>query len=193
DGILNVVIGGTTFTLAQVQAFNGTQSVNTGEGVLTLTGYSGNSFGGTVSFSYTLSATIDNDSKVPSGNDAVDATGFNDSVHLTVNGIGGTTASDDVVVRAVDDVPLASNDSGGTVTEDTGVTLSGNVLDNDTANADTPKAFDSWTASGHDNTAALGGLNTYGTLTQNADGSWSYALDNSRQATQALTAANTLP
>jgi VCBS repeat-containing protein len=65
DGILNVVIGGTTFTLAQVQAFNGTQTVNTGEGVLTLTGYSGNSFGGTISYSYTLSATIDNDSKVP--------------------------------------------------------------------------------------------------------------------------------
>ena len=27
DGILNVVIGGTTFTLAEVQAFNGTQTV----------------------------------------------------------------------------------------------------------------------------------------------------------------------
>src|SRR5262249_53121038 len=51
DGILNVNIGGTTFTLAQVQGFNGTQTVNTGEGVLTLTGYSGNSFGGTVSYS----------------------------------------------------------------------------------------------------------------------------------------------
>src|SRR5258706_5883846 len=91
DGILNVVIGGTTFTLGQVQGFNGTQTVNTGEGVLTLTGYSGTSFGGTVSYSYTLSATIHNDSKVPSGNDAVDGTGLNDSVALTVQGIGGTT------------------------------------------------------------------------------------------------------
>src|SRR6202008_4420404 len=83
-------------------------------------------------------------------------------------------------------------DSGGPVTEDRGVTLSGNVLGNDTANADTPKAFDSWSASGHDNTAALAGLNTYGALTQNADRSWGYALDNSRSATQALTTANTL-
>src|SRR5258706_7080358 len=98
DGILNVVIGG-TFTLGQVQGFNGTQTVNTGEGVLTLTGYSGTSFGGTVSYSYTLSATIDNDSKVPSGNDAVEASGFNDSVALTVNGIGGTSASDNLVIR----------------------------------------------------------------------------------------------
>jgi VCBS repeat-containing protein len=192
DGILNVAIGGTTFTLAQMQAFNGTQTVNTGEGVLTLTGYSGNSFGGTVSYSYTLSATIDNDSKVPSGNDAVTLNNFDDSIHVTVSGIGGTTAGDDLVVRAIDDVPLAADDSGGTVTEDTGVTLSGNVLTNDTANADTPKAFDAWTATGHDNAAALAALNTFGTLTQNADGSWSYSLDNSRAVTQALTSGSTL-
>src|SRR4029453_5386022 len=94
------------------------------------------------------------------------------------------------------DSPLASDDSGGTVTEDTGVTLSGNVLSNDAQGADTTATLTQelvgWTADGHDNTAALAGLNTYGTLTQNADGSWSYALDNSRSATQALTAANTL-
>src|SRR5204863_3407510 len=38
---------------------------STGEGVLTLTGYTGTSFSGTVNYSYTLSATIDNDSKIP--------------------------------------------------------------------------------------------------------------------------------
>src|SRR6185503_15894628 len=161
-------------------------------GVLTLTGYTGNSFGGTVSYSYTLSATIDNDSKVPSGTDAVTLANFDDSLHVTVNGIGGTSAGDDLVVRAIDDVPLAADDSGGTVTEDTGVTLSGNVLTNDTANADTPKAFDTWTATGHDNSEALAALNTFGTLTQNADGSWSYSLDNSRAVTQALTSGSTL-
>src|SRR4029079_18265382 len=119
DGILNVVVGGTAYTLAQGQAFNGTQTVNTGEGVLTLTGYSGNSFGGTVSWSYTLSATIDNDSKVPAGNDAVTLTSFDDSIHIVVNGIGGTSAGDDVVVRAIDDVPAATDDRGGHATENT--------------------------------------------------------------------------
>ncbi|TIQ38096.1 MAG: hypothetical protein E5X48_03590, partial [Mesorhizobium sp.] len=118
DGIQNIVIGGTTFTLAQIQAFNGTQTVNTGEGILTLTGYSGDAHSGTVSYSYTLSATIDNDSKVPTGNDTVDATGFNDSVALTVNGAGGTTASDNLVVHVVDDVPTATNDGPYTVVED---------------------------------------------------------------------------
>lgn len=110
DGILNVVVGGSTFTLAQVQAFGATNgTVNTGEGVLKLTGYTGTSFGGTVNYSYTLSATIDNDSKIPAGNDTVNGTGFNDSVMLTVNGIGGTTASDNLVVRAVDDTPSAAS------------------------------------------------------------------------------------
>ncbi|MEZ0271310.1 MAG: retention module-containing protein, partial [Methylophilaceae bacterium] len=75
DGILNIVIGGTTYTLAQMQAFNGTQIVNTGEGVLTLTGYSGTATSGTVNYSYTVSATIDNDSKA-----GATGTQFDDSV-----------------------------------------------------------------------------------------------------------------
>src|SRR5262249_39082474 len=67
---------------------------------------------------------------------------------------------------------------------------------NDAQNADQTatltQEFVGWTASGHDNAAALAGLNTYGTFTQNADGSWSYALDNSRAATQALTTGSNL-
>src|SRR6185369_14099651 len=98
---------------------------------------------------------------------------------ITVTGISGaTSAPAEFVVRIVDDSPLASDDSGGTVTEDTGVTLSGNVLANDAQGADTAatltQEFVGWTADGQDNTAALAGLNTYGTLTQNADGGWSY-------------------
>ncbi|TGT88278.1 hypothetical protein EN807_33285, partial [Mesorhizobium sp. M5C.F.Ca.ET.164.01.1.1] len=81
-----------------------------GEGTLTLTGYSGDAHSGTVSYSYTLTATIDNDSKVPAPGDSVDATGFNDNVALTVNGVGGTTASDNLLVHVVDDVPTAHDD-----------------------------------------------------------------------------------
>jgi hypothetical protein len=40
------------------------------------TGYTGTSIGGAVSWSYTLSATIDNDSKVATGDDAVTLTAF---------------------------------------------------------------------------------------------------------------------
>ncbi|WP_281405468.1 MULTISPECIES: VCBS domain-containing protein [unclassified Mesorhizobium] len=120
DGIHDIVIGGTSFTLAQIQGFNGTQTVNTGEGILTLTGYTGDAHSGTVAYSYTLTATIDNDSKVPTGNDSIDATGFNDSVALTVNGVGGTTASDNLVVHVVDDVPTLGAFMPGTIPNEIG-------------------------------------------------------------------------
>lgn len=117
DGILTVVIGGTTFTLAEVQAFDGSDSVTTGEGTLTLTGYTGDAMSGTIAYSYTLDGTIDNDSIVPSGDDAVTLAHFDDSVEISVNGIGGTTASDDLVIRAVDDVPAAEDYIGGSYAE----------------------------------------------------------------------------
>ncbi|WP_158285805.1 hypothetical protein, partial [Pseudohoeflea suaedae] len=64
DGIATVTVGGQSFTLAQIQALAATpQTIDTVEGTLVLNGYSGNTFSGTVSYTYTLKATIDNDSK----------------------------------------------------------------------------------------------------------------------------------
>ncbi|MBV7416840.1 hypothetical protein, partial [Aeromonas sp. sif2433] len=83
--------------------------------------------GGTVNYSYTLSATIDNDSKL-----GATPTGFDDSITIGVNGVGGTSGSDQLIVRIVDDVPTANNDAGGTTTEDVAGSLNGNVLGNDT-------------------------------------------------------------
>ncbi|WP_265055380.1 VCBS domain-containing protein [Bosea sp. NBC_00550] len=183
DGIASIVVGGVTFTLTQMQAFGTTNGVvNTGEGSLRLTGY--NAGTGVVSYSYTLSATIDNDSKVPSGSDTVDATGFNDRITLQVNGVGGTSATDTLEVRVVDDAPKAVNDGSYTVTEDGASLVSGNVLSNDASGADAPASFVGWGGTG--DPAAIASLNQYGTLTQNGDGTWSYQLDNSRAATQAL-------
>ena len=53
--------------------------------------------------------------------------------------------------------------------------VSGNVLANDASGADTPKVFTAWDAAA--NMAEVGQLNTYGTLVQNANGTWSYTLD----------------
>ncbi|MBY2957277.1 hypothetical protein FIV32_00745, partial [Sphingomonadales bacterium 58] len=176
DGIASITVGGTSFTLAQMQAFGTTNGVvNTGEGTLTLTGY--NAATGAVSYSYTLLATIDNDSKT-----GATLTEFDDSIALSVTGTSGTSGSDTLVVRIVDDAPVAVNDAGGSLTEDVAGSLSGNVLSNDVSGADTPKSFVAWGA----DAAAVAELNSYGTLTQNSDGSWSYVLDNSRAATQAL-------
>ncbi|WP_454658356.1 VCBS domain-containing protein [Bosea beijingensis] len=191
DGIATIVVGGVTFTLAQMQAFAATNGVvNTGEGELRLTGY--NAATGAVSYSYTLSATIDNDSKVPGGSDTVDAAGFSDHVAVLVNGIGGTSASGDLVIRVVDDVPTAANDGPHVATEDgsgaanaasTSV-VSGNVLSNDAPGADAPASFVAW--GGAADAATVAALGQYGTLVQNGDGTWSYTLDNTKAATQAL-------
>ena len=108
---------------------------------------------------------------------------------IAVNGVGGTSASDQLIVRIVDDTPTAKDENGGSVTEDVAGSLNGNVLSNDTVGADTPAAFVGWSATGHNNSAAVTALTTYGTFVQNGDGSWTYALDNSRPATQALTSA----
>ncbi|MEX6502532.1 calcium-binding protein, partial [Pseudomonas zhanjiangensis] len=51
---------------------------------------------------YTLSATIDNDSKP-----GATGTYFDDSVTISVLGVGGSTASDELVIRIIDDVPQA--------------------------------------------------------------------------------------
>ncbi|TGP85225.1 VCBS domain-containing protein, partial [Mesorhizobium sp. M8A.F.Ca.ET.218.01.1.1] len=106
-------------------------------------------------------------------------------------------ASDNLLVHVVDDVPTAHDDGPYAVVEDGAgaantpptSTVSGDVLTNDVSGADTPKGFVAW--SGAD-AAAITALNTYGTLTQNANGTWSYVLDNSKAATQALTSGSHL-
>lgn len=194
DGIANIAIGGQVFTLDQMQAFDGTQTVDTGEGVLTLTGYAGDSFGGTVSYAYTLKATIDNDTKA----DATDGH-FDDVVGLTVNGIGGTTASDDLVVRILDDMPTAVDDADS-VTEGLGHIADGNVFmggggDDENATDGVPDVLGADTESlsatvtgarlgteagpGVLTLVTAGGViiaGTYGDLKIAADGSYTYTL-----------------
>ncbi|MGX9083051.1 beta strand repeat-containing protein, partial [Mesorhizobium sp. 98Argb] len=191
DGIKEIVIGGTTFSMAQIQGFNGTQTVNTGEGVLTLTGYTGDAHSGTVAYSYTLTATIDNDSKVPAPGDSVDGSGFNDNVALTVNGVGGTSASDNLLIHVIDDVPTANADIGN-VNEGALLTVNAaaGVLANDVAGADGATIDGVRAAGGNTTTPVAGGVGTdiaglHGTLHLNADGSYTY------QSTANNIAANT--
>lgn len=186
DGILSVTIGGTVFSFADVQGFDGSDTVDTGQGILTLQSYSGDAFSGTITYHYALSATIDNDSASPSAPEEVDGDSYLDVVAIEVDGVGGSNATDDLEISIVDDVPEAEDDGPAAVIEDVTSVIDGNVLDNDNAYADQPAAFVGWTADGFDNSAAVNDLNTYGTLEQDNDGSWSYTLDNSRTATQAL-------
>ncbi|WP_429102106.1 retention module-containing protein, partial [Aeromonas rivipollensis] len=55
---------------------------------------------------------------------------------------GGTgTLAGSFLIHVEDDVPKATNELGGSVTEDVAGSLNGNVLSNDTVGADTPAAF----------------------------------------------------
>jgi VCBS repeat-containing protein len=110
-------------------------------------------------------------------------------------GAGGAKNDSDSVsinVTAVNDAPVATADSDS-ITEDA-AGASGNVLANDTDIDATPLP-DTLTvtqvngAPGNVGTA-LGG--SYGALTLNADGSYSYALDNALTAVQALKPGDTL-
>ena len=139
------------------------------------------------SFSYTL----DN------GNPAVQALAAGQTVtdlfdYLASDGNGGTApARLTVTITGVNDAPLTANDTS-TIAEDTTTPASGNLLTNDT-DVDNGEALllvvtevDGVT----DQAVDVAGL--YGTLDWNADGSFSYTLDNTDALIQTLAVGQTL-
>ena len=96
DGIATVSIDGTAYTLAALTG----QSVNTGKGVLTITGVSvaGGGKSADISYSYTLSAAQTHDK-------VTNDTQITDVVGVAVTGVGGSTANGNVTITIVDDVP----------------------------------------------------------------------------------------
>ena len=117
-----------------------------------------------------------------------------------------------IVIRGQNDNPVASDDgdlaveAGGVNNTSGGVDPTGNVLDNDSdvdGGADDPidygetKTVASVRTGATEGAGSAGTLGselrgTYGWLTLNADGSYSYRLDNSMAAVQALRPGNTL-
>ncbi|PMR71593.1 retention module-containing protein, partial [Halomonas heilongjiangensis] len=109
---------------------------------------------------------------------------------FTVIDGNGTEATGSLTITFFDDAPEARDDEGGTVTEDgANSQLSGNVLDNDSFGADGDGSL-TWNDAA--NAEAMAELAKYGTLVLNADGSWSFTLDNSLAAVQALGDDDTL-
>lgn len=202
-GIASVNIGGTSLTLAQLNALATTPvTINTPQGTLVLTGYTGNGTQGTVNYTYTLKTPVSNGIGVTEvlENIAISVTDAN-AVPLTANGT--------LSVRIVDDTPTANPDTNS-VTE--GITAaatatSGNVF----ANGGTGDTADRIGADGAANPvtrviagtgtpttavpAGAAGVNvtgTYGTLTLKSDGTYTYVLDNTNGTVDALTAGQTL-
>ncbi|MGI2132616.1 Ig-like domain-containing protein [Shewanella baltica] len=108
DGLTSITIKGQSFNLAALLALSPNTAVNitTPYGVLTLTGFTGDASGGSISYSYTLNNNVDNDSP-PATN-----TSYLDSFAVTVVDQDGSQANGSLDVKIVDDVPNAKNDTG---------------------------------------------------------------------------------
>ncbi|MFN7572238.1 MAG: tandem-95 repeat protein, partial [Betaproteobacteria bacterium] len=94
---------------------------------------------------------------------------------------GSTTATAQLSIAAVNDVPLAANDAAS-VTEDLTAAATGSVLTNDSDIDGTALTA----------TLLSAGAGQYGTLNLQADGSYSYQLDNARAAVNDLNTGDTV-
>ncbi|MFH7588136.1 beta strand repeat-containing protein, partial [Oceanimonas smirnovii] len=203
DGLADVIISYTdvngqpatlTLSKAQVDALGTTsQTITTQYGELVLNGVSQGSDGTlTIDYDYTLTTAP-----------GLDVEATNDTFIIAANDRNGDTAQSDLTIKIVDDAPVA-NDDANSVTEDMTLTANGNVISNGSTGdvADTTGA-DNATVTGVTSTNVASNIATesngtlviegqYGTLTINADGSYSYALDNSNLDVQELTDTDTL-
>ncbi|MCU8012444.1 Ig-like domain-containing protein, partial [Shewanella sp. SM74] len=107
DGLASITIAGQSFNLAALLALSSSMvNIPTPYGVLTLTGFTGDASGGSISYSYTLNNNVDNDSP-PATN-----TSYLDSFAVTVVDQDGSQANGSLDVKIVDDIPNAKNDTG---------------------------------------------------------------------------------
>ncbi|MFE8900942.1 beta strand repeat-containing protein, partial [Cobetia marina] len=172
-GIDTVTIGGIDISDASTTPVE----ITTDEGTLTVTGYDAGT--GEVSYSYVE----DGESEVHP-----DA-GITDSFTVVVTDITGQSTSDSLDIAILDTAPTA-NDDARNIGEDTTTALDGNVINGDNDTADTLGA-DATTVTGVDGNAVTADdaavvEGTYGTLTLNSDGSYSYVLDTTSPAVQSL-------
>ena len=170
DGLQTLTVGGIAVITNGVAA-GFPQSIVTPLGsTLTISGYDPAT--GVVSYSYTLA---DNEAH-PTANGANSLT---ENFDVVATDTDGSTASGQINVNIVDDLPTAHADAAS-VAE--GGTVSGNVLDNDIGGADGPAvtgAVVGVRAGADTSTSAIGGLNSqingaYGYLTLDANGNAVY-------------------
>ncbi|MEG1817486.1 retention module-containing protein [Pseudomonas sp.] len=161
DGVFNLNVGGINVVTAGAVTGVG-QSIVTGLGnVLTITGYDAAT--GVVSYSYTLTG-------AESHANGAGTNGLGESITVSVSDTDGDVASGSLDINIVDDVPKAVDDSNTDTATEAQLTLTGNVLTNDTQGADR-------IASGPITPQTIEGV--YGKLVLAADGSYTYTLNSS--------------
>ncbi|MGV1037997.1 MAG: VCBS domain-containing protein, partial [Candidatus Nanopelagicales bacterium] len=195
DGLASVKVGGVTLTVAELQALSGTpQVIDTGEGTLTLTGFSGTGtapLSGVISYTYTLKAALNQ----PGASES------SDLIALEVTDRGGITTTGTLTVQIVDDTPTANADSNDISEDAAPNAVIGNVMTTG-AGQDLLSADATWVtgavagtgmpssnvASGTTSASGTTILGVYGSIRIGSDGSYSYTLDNTKASVQALNA-----
>ncbi|SUI91498.1 retention module-containing protein [Shewanella morhuae] len=105
DGLDTVTIAGQSFNLVALLALSSSLvTIPTPYGELTLTGFSGDTSGGEISYSYTLNDNVDNNS---SGTN----TSYTDSIAVTVVDQDGSEALGNLDIKIIDDTPTANDDA----------------------------------------------------------------------------------
>lgn len=193
SGLTKITVAGTDVTASQLANASSTPvTINTLKGVLTITGY--NSGTGTVTYSYD-----------PTGISQNHGSGeVTDAVSIVVTDSANQTASGTLTVLITDTQPAAMADAGS-VTEDTAPgTVTGNlVTGTGSATADTASADGSTTVVGittgntgvnlnNNATVGVDVLSNYGKINVTSSGDYTYTLDNTKPAVQALNAGQTL-
>src|SRR5690554_6603072 len=196
---ITIEVTGNTLTLSKAEVedlVNNNQSITTEYGELVLNGYTPNTDGSiTIDYEYSLTSAPDN-----TGGNGVHT---DDIISITVNDRDTDSDSQDLVIRIIDDAPVARDDANEIAEDDAAVTgnvITGGATDDvaDTEGADGATV----TAIVSDNDAtstattnADGDLvivGEFGTLTISPDGSYTYALNNDNAEVNALKTGETL-
>ncbi len=181
-GIQNITIAGTNVSLAQLQAATSGSPfvVNTTNGALNITDYTGNANSGTVSYTYDPIGTS-RDHNTPAE--------ISESLSITTSDGVNTSAAVTLDISITDTEPTTAADTRTVTEDDTGI--AGNVVTGTNASADTiggDTTTVTGVATGNSGSTELttnvntGLAGTYGTLTIQADGSYTYVTNSAAQA-----------
>ncbi|MCY1321477.1 VCBS repeat protein [compost metagenome] len=200
DGLSGLTVNGTAVVTGGTFAVGTT--VDTALGLLTITGYTPTTVNGVVTgatFTYSYLLQDNSTAHASAGTDG----GVFDNFTVAVTDEDGSTNSATLNVEIIDDVPLAAADADS-VSEDGVLVADGNVLagSGGTDANGTDGVKDVAGADGASVTSVSFGLTAgtvggstagkYGTLLLNADGSYTYTLNNAHVAVQGLDTGETL-
>ncbi len=183
EGIDTISVGGTLITeAALINSATAPVSIVTPLGTLEINGF--DLATDTVSYTYTLTDDVDHSGGAVS-----------DSIALTLTDDLGDSGSADLRIAIINDAPVAVADTA-TVNENDTAPVTGNVVTgSDTIGADETATPVTGVVAGTG--APVGGVGSpvvgsYGALTLNDDGTYSYVLDTSNPSVQALQSGETL-